>query len=73
LIARSKGRLVGGFAVAGLLLGVIGLLWAAFATSAGDRVRATWQDAERQRRDREYRMRAEDGAMVNRGMARVTR
>lgn len=35
LIANSKGRSVGGFALAGLLLGVIGLLWAAFAHPAG--------------------------------------
>jgi len=35
VIAHSKGRSVGGFVVAGLLLGVFGLLWAAFAAPAG--------------------------------------
>jgi hypothetical protein len=34
LIAQGKGRDPGGFAVAGLLLGVIGLLIAAFAADA---------------------------------------
>jgi hypothetical protein len=32
MIASSKGRSVGEFAIAGLFLGVFGLLWAAFAT-----------------------------------------
>jgi hypothetical protein len=36
LIAQSKNRSVGGFAVAGLILGVIGVLWAAFARSGED-------------------------------------
>ena len=31
VIASNKGRSVGRFALAGLLLGVIGILWAAFA------------------------------------------
>jgi len=36
VIAHNKGRSVGGFVIAGLLLGVVGLLWAAFARSADD-------------------------------------
>jgi hypothetical protein len=39
LIANSKGRSVGGFALAGLILGVAGLLWAAFARPAGEPTR----------------------------------
>jgi hypothetical protein len=39
VIANSKGRSVGGFAIAGLLLGVIGLIWAAFARPGGEPTR----------------------------------
>jgi hypothetical protein len=36
LIAGTKGRSAGGFAVAGLLLGPVGVLWAAFAFRASE-------------------------------------
>ncbi len=57
LIANSKGRSVGGFALAGLLLGVIGLLWAAFAKSSAEigEERAEIVDAARRERDRRDR------------------
>lgn len=65
LIAHNKGRSVGWFAVAGLLLGVIGLVWAAFARPADGRRRnvgvSRWE-----RMDRETRERAEDRAMIRR-------
>lgn len=41
VIAQGKGRSVGGFAMAGLLLGVVGVVWAACAGSAGNRGRLT--------------------------------
>jgi hypothetical protein len=47
LIAHAKGRSVGGFALAGLLLGVVGLLWAAFARPAGQQPRRRTRQARR--------------------------
>ena len=44
LIANAKGRSVGGFAVAGFLLGPIGLLWAAFANPHMSRAEQRRQD-----------------------------
>ena len=61
MIANSKGRSVGRFAVAGLLLGVIGLIWAACARPADElearslaRRHSEW-DAERAEAERERR------------------
>ena len=39
VIAQGKGRSVGGFAIAGLLLGVLGVIWAAAAQSGEERER----------------------------------
>jgi hypothetical protein len=47
LIAHAKGRSVGGFVAAGLLLGVAGLLWAAFARPAGQQPRRQSEQARR--------------------------
>lgn len=37
LIAQGKGRSIGGFAMAGLFLGLVGVIWAACAAS-GERI-----------------------------------
>jgi threonine dehydrogenase-like Zn-dependent dehydrogenase len=50
LIAYRKGRSAGWFAVAGFVLGIIGLLWAAFARSATQKEEIRRQRIERSRR-----------------------
>ena len=52
LFAQAKGRSVGWFALAGFLLGPVGLLWAAFATPAGElsRRELRWEAEQEQAR-----------------------
>lgn len=66
LIASSKHRSPGRFALAGLLLGPVGLLWAAFATSDVPR------SVQRQRNQLE-RARAERDRLDRPAMMRSTR
>jgi len=66
LIAHAKGRSVGWFALAGLAFGVLGLLWAAFATPAADIAAKRQAETDAARRERDRLEKREDLAQIRR-------